>query len=177
MTKRERVFAKYGGKCAYTGQPLGNDWQIDHLVPVIRIRKNKYCKMELSEEDKAWNKRCENIENLMPACRIVNHYKFCDSLEQFRKIIMTLQSRIDKMPVWLREDLKYEQRLRNQYEAAGMTYDPFKDLSPYRTKTKKRFLYIMQVAQLFGITQKTPFSGKFYFETLTASNGTTGENP
>ena len=36
MTKREKVYNKYGGKCAYTGKPLGQDWQIDHVTSQIK---------------------------------------------------------------------------------------------------------------------------------------------
>ena len=32
MTKRERIFKKYDGLCAYTGKPLEKDWQIDHVT-------------------------------------------------------------------------------------------------------------------------------------------------
>ena len=31
MTKREKVYNKFNGKCAYTGTPLESDWQIDHM--------------------------------------------------------------------------------------------------------------------------------------------------
>lgn len=31
MTKREKVYSKFDGKCAYSGTPLESDWQIDHM--------------------------------------------------------------------------------------------------------------------------------------------------
>jgi 5-methylcytosine-specific restriction endonuclease McrA len=31
--KREQVYKKYGGRCAYTGTPLKDDWQVDHIIP------------------------------------------------------------------------------------------------------------------------------------------------
>jgi 5-methylcytosine-specific restriction endonuclease McrA len=34
---REEVYNKYGGLCAYTGKPLGDDWQIDHIHPKCSI--------------------------------------------------------------------------------------------------------------------------------------------
>lgn len=36
MTKRERIYNKFGGLCAYSGTPLEDDWQIEHIDPVIR---------------------------------------------------------------------------------------------------------------------------------------------
>jgi 5-methylcytosine-specific restriction endonuclease McrA len=30
---RRVIHDKFGGRCAYTGKPLGDDWQIDHVVP------------------------------------------------------------------------------------------------------------------------------------------------
>lgn len=35
MNKRERIYNKFGGLCAYSGTPLEDDWQIDHICPVI----------------------------------------------------------------------------------------------------------------------------------------------
>jgi hypothetical protein len=130
MTLREKVYAKYGGKCAYTGKPLESDWQIDHIVP-------KYKAMFL-EWDK---KKLNSIENLIPTFKIINHYKRTKSLEGFRKFIADLQRRINELPK------------RTTREA-----------------TIKRAAYIKRVAELFGITPETPFSGKFYFETLEATN-------
>lgn len=36
ISKKDRqiVRSKYGGKCAYTGKPLAEDWQVDHVEPV-----------------------------------------------------------------------------------------------------------------------------------------------
>jgi len=124
MTLREKVYAKYNGKCAYTGKPLESDWQIDHIIP-------KY-KAMFPEWDK---KKLDSIENLVPTFKIINHYKRAKSIEGFRKFIAGLQCRINKLPK------------RTTREA-----------------TIKRGLYIKQVAELFGITPETPFSGKFYFE-------------
>ena len=33
MINRQRIYAKYQGRCAYTGKPLGDDWQVDHIIP------------------------------------------------------------------------------------------------------------------------------------------------
>lgn len=34
--QREKVRMKYGGLCAYSGTPLKDDWQVDHVVPIVR---------------------------------------------------------------------------------------------------------------------------------------------
>jgi len=79
MKRREKVYAKYGGRCAYTGRPLGDDWQIDHAMPKIKKKSN-------------------SIENLLPSLKIINHYKRGLTVEQFREYIATLQGRIDNIP-------------------------------------------------------------------------------
>lgn len=86
---REIVFNKFGGLCAYSGTPLKEDWQIDHLEPVVRdfktgnfIYKENNC-----------------IENLMPCQRLINHYKHSMSLEKFRNwILASLHERLKKLP-------------------------------------------------------------------------------
>lgn len=116
MTKRERIFYKYNGLCAYTGKPLGKDWQIDHL----------------------WPKRLDgdnNEKNLVPAIKIINHYKRAHTLETFRLLMSDFHVRLKKLPK------------KTKVEA-----------------TKKRIIYMNEVARLFDITTEKPFDGKFYFE-------------
>ena len=33
---REIIKNKFGGKCAYTGTELKDDWQVDHVNPIVR---------------------------------------------------------------------------------------------------------------------------------------------
>lgn len=121
---REAVFNKYGGLCAYSGTPLESDWQVDHVVP-----KN-WCYFMKTDLD--------NIDNLVPCQKTINHYKRALSIEQFRRS-------------WLgRLHIKLEKLPKN----------------PRAEKSKKHILYMMKVASYFGITKGKPFSGKFYFETL-----------
>ena len=35
--EREQVRMKYGGRCAYCGNDLGERWHADHFAPVIRL--------------------------------------------------------------------------------------------------------------------------------------------
>ena len=63
---RERVKAKYGGRCAYCGIVLGDRWQVDHIYPVYRGGKD-----------------AEN--NYNPACCVCNLWKRTFTLDEFRR--------------------------------------------------------------------------------------------
>lgn len=128
--KRQKIFERYNGLCAYTGKPLGYDWQVDHQEPHF------YCHMHMRDPDRP--------ENLFPTMRIVNHYKRCQTLEQFRTYMLSFHNRLKKLP-------------RN----------------PRVTRSEKRKDYMLRVAEAFGITNDQPFNGVFYFETLIQSNDTT----
>jgi endonuclease I len=125
---RELIRIKFNGKCAYTGTELKNDWQIDHVKPRImyEVGRNTY---EGNPND---------ISNLVPCQRIVNHYKGSLDLENFRNWYLGgLHDRLKKLPK-----------------------------NPKAEKSHKRKAYLLEVAELFGITEDKPFSGEFYFETL-----------
>lgn len=85
---REAVYRKYGGRCAYCGRPIDYKMmQVDHFRPV-----------RLWEPD---DPKANDISNLMPACRMCNHYKRANSLETFRKYIA-------EIPRKLRDDYIYK---------------------------------------------------------------------
>mgnify|MGYP000276355268 CR=1 FL=1 len=131
---REKVYQKYDGKCAYTGTDLKDDWQVDHITPVVRMNM-------VAPEDRhkmGWPEHHNDINNLMPVQRIVNHYKRCLDLSQFRKWYLGgLHERLKKLP----KNPKAEQSIR-------------------------RKAYLLEIAELFGIEPDKPFKGKFYFEEL-----------
>jgi HNH endonuclease. len=119
MIDRDAVYNKFGGRCAYTGKPLEADWQVDHIVP----------KRSGGTDD---------IDNLLPALHIVNHYKRALSIELFRNWFLSgLHQRLHKLP-------------KNPRTERGM----------------KKKAYLLRVAEAFGITEDKPFCGKFWFETL-----------
>ena len=63
---REKVYNKYGGRCAYCGMPIDiKDMQIDHREP------------------KAFGGK-DTLENYEPSCRLCNHYKRANTIESFR---------------------------------------------------------------------------------------------
>lgn len=86
MNRRDRIFNRYGGKCAYSGTDLLPDWQIDHVEPVVRMMYSR-------EMHRAHN---DYEENMVPCQRIINHYKHSYSLEDFRRTMSTLHLRVDK---------------------------------------------------------------------------------
>lgn len=96
MTKRliQSVFDKYDGLCAYTGKPLGDDWQVDHIIP-----KCHYIWFQSSEmKIKHGVSNVDDIKNLMPAKSIVNHYKRALDLDGFRYYMCGFHKRIAKLP-------------------------------------------------------------------------------
>lgn len=85
---RQKVFEKYGGLCAYSGTPLEDDWQVDHLVPV-KLFEMGYDQFEDPN----------HIDNLMPTQRIVNHYKRTLTLDKFKNWLLGgLHNRLKKLP-------------------------------------------------------------------------------
>lgn len=86
---REQVYKKYNGHCAYCGCKLEyKDMQVDHVISV-------------------YGKDGSNdLDNLMPTCRMCNFYKSTYSLDDFRKNLETLHERLQKTFIY-RLALKY----------------------------------------------------------------------
>jgi len=94
MNKRQIVFNKYGGKCAYCGCDLDEKFQVDHMVS-----KNYWYHID-SEDPSCVN----DISNLMPACVQCNHYKRSHCLEDkfshvgFRTYMLSFHIRLGSIP-------------------------------------------------------------------------------
>ena len=85
---REAVYAKYGGHCAYCGRAIDiKDMQVDHFLPL--------------RAGKIYAVATDDFSNLIPACRMCNHYKRANSLETFRRYIA-------EIPRKLRENYIYK---------------------------------------------------------------------
>lgn len=88
---RQKIFDKYGGKCAYCGCDLVKGWHVDEIYPCRRIYKDGpydpvrriYPQMLIgySHPDRL------HIDNQMPACASCNINKHSGSLEDFRSLI------------------------------------------------------------------------------------------
>ncbi len=86
---REQVYKKYNGHCAYCGCEIEyKDMQVDHVISVY----GKY--------------GSNDLDNLMPTCRMCNFYKSTYSLDDFRKNLETLHERLQKTFIY-RLALKY----------------------------------------------------------------------
>jgi uncharacterized protein (TIGR02646 family) len=85
ISKKTRlaVYEKYDGHCAYCGREIRyEDMQVDHFKP-----------------QRAWNAQdcgTDDIENLMPSCRMCNHYKRAHSLDVFRQYIASIPAKLRK---------------------------------------------------------------------------------
>lgn len=135
---RQKVFDKYGGLCAYTGKPLDDKWQVDHMRSKTTFGYSIMGECKTREEYNQRLKEVDHIDNLMPAVQIINHYKRGHHLESFREYMLSFHKRLAKLPK-----------------------------TTSLESTKKRIEYMNKVADLFGITADVPFCGVFFFETLT----------
>lgn len=81
--EREAIKAKFGGRCAYCGEPLGDRWHADHLEAVIRETEYHYGSA-FRPTGKLLRPEHDHIGNLMPACAPCNIDKGPNSLEWWR---------------------------------------------------------------------------------------------
>lgn len=81
MIKREIIFNKFGGRCAYCGCEIKlKGFHVDHLISLCEYRnKIQYYVNQ--------NFNPHKIENLMPSCASCNNYKRAHSLSYFRSEI------------------------------------------------------------------------------------------
>ena len=121
---RDLVYEKYNGLCAYSGTLLEYDWQVDHVIP----KRLFYYGVVDGDPD--------HIDNLVPAQRLINHYKGGLSLSEFKGMswLGNLHKKIDKPK------------------------------NPRTEKSKKTKEYICKIAGYFGVTPDKPFDGIFHFE-------------
>ena len=85
MTKRQKVYDKFNGKCAYCGCELKAGFHIDHIEP---IRRNS--------DGSCLNPENESIENMNPSCPSCNIMKHSMTLEQFRESIKNFVTNLNK---------------------------------------------------------------------------------
>lgn len=123
---RSAVFNKFNGRCAYTGKPLDSTWQVDHAIPAYLYYMG------------AVPGNPNDIGNLLPTFKIINHYKRAQyNIEHFRRYMLLFHERLQRLPK-----------------------------NPRSDKYIRRKVYMLTIADLFDITSEKPFSGKFYFETI-----------
>lgn len=154
---RQRVFDKFGGKCAYCGCELTKGWHVDELQPcrrkyrwekghfregktILTIQEaNRLSESEMAQRGIKWiapryvfdgyeHPERLHVDNQMPACASCNINKHSMSLEQFRQLI------------------------------AGF----IKHLNGVNTQYK--------IAKRYGLVQETGNEVKFYFEMFNQNN-------
>ena len=86
LTKKQRAVLreKYGGKCAYCGNDLGERWHADHIEPVVRL--DWLSKIGMQNRPPEYPER-DTLENMNPACAPCNIDKHSMSLESWRSVI------------------------------------------------------------------------------------------
>ena len=117
--KRQAIYDKFGGKCAYTGKPLGDDWQIDHIISKVWCRCYAGTPMAVNQD---------HTDNLLPTLRIINHYKRGLDLAGFRNYMLTFHLRLAKLPKTTRlpSTERRKKYMQEVADAFGITVDkPF----------------------------------------------------
>lgn len=78
---RQQVYEKYDGHCAYCGCELAyKDMQVDHVDPCYRNDPESKTGNEVKKSADELNQ----LDNLMPSCRMCNFYKGTGNPEMFR---------------------------------------------------------------------------------------------
>lgn len=84
--EREKLKMKFGGVCAYCGQPLADRWHVDHIEAVERemvfVREGHRTRLKPTGKFHRPERDC--IENMNPACAPCNIDKHAMSLESWR---------------------------------------------------------------------------------------------
>jgi len=79
---RQLIIEKYDYHCAYCGCEITlKTMQVDHKTSIHIGGTN-------------------DIENLMPACRLCNHYKRAETLETFRGYIVDMLRKLEKVYIF-----------------------------------------------------------------------------
>lgn len=88
---RDKVFAKYEGRCAYCGCELKKGWHVDHIDPAYHNWTDEQMKIH-SKKTRGANE----IENLNPSCPRCNRWKSTYTIEQFRNEILLQIERLKR---------------------------------------------------------------------------------
>jgi 5-methylcytosine-specific restriction endonuclease McrA len=95
---REKVWAKYGKRCAYCGKPLTyKQLQVDHIEPVIRGGGGFRPGADVPEEVRkllGTTGANDSFDNLNPSCARCNNWKHAMKLETFRAEIARQTERL-----------------------------------------------------------------------------------
>ncbi len=139
---REIIKNKFGGKCAYTGTELKDDWQVDHVKPIVRNWWDGTC--IFGEE--------HHIDNMFPCQKIVNHYKGSLDLELFRTWYLGgLHTRLGRLPKNPKSEksIKKKKYLLEVASLFGITPDkPFSGIFYFETIGEKTPLQLVKQGRI-----------------------------
>jgi 5-methylcytosine-specific restriction endonuclease McrA len=86
--QREKIAAKFQGRCAYCAHPLGDRWHADHVDPIMRgWTDSDLEKFKMTRGD-------DSIENLVPSCERCNLRKSKMSAGLFKMEIRALAGQL-----------------------------------------------------------------------------------
>jgi len=92
MIKRERIYQKFDGKCAYCGCDLPDKWHIDHIKPIFRGSGNTVGFMfegKWVQKARSEYAGTDTEDNMYPACPQCNIAKSNLTVEEFRRSILS----------------------------------------------------------------------------------------
>lgn len=82
IVSRKKVYAKYGGRCAYCGIALPKyGWDRDHVAPIVRYKGQRY---SFSGRYGCKYPENHNIDNIVACCKPCNKDKGSMDLETWR---------------------------------------------------------------------------------------------
>lgn len=84
---RQKIFDKYGGKCAYCGCELKKGWHIDHIESLGRNFRYDKEKKKLVHDGTCNRPHNDNFGNSNPSCASCNITKATLDIEGFRAYI------------------------------------------------------------------------------------------
>lgn len=88
MKKKDRIYKKFNGLCAYSGTQLEDDWEMDHMNPIIRdLRTGK----PLFPQD-------DSEENLVPCQKLINRYKANWDVRTLKHYLSRFHIQLAKLP-------------------------------------------------------------------------------
>jgi len=85
--QREQIAKRFDGRCAYCGQPLGENWHADHVEPLLRGWTPQEARTL------GVSKGIDAPENIVPSCATCNLRKSKMSVGLFRHEIRAIPSR------------------------------------------------------------------------------------
>ncbi|HEY8878245.1 MAG TPA: HNH endonuclease [Roseateles sp.] len=103
-TRREALRMKFGGLCAYCGNPLGDRWHADHFEPLLR---QDWLKKRHGLERAPDYPERDRLDNMMPACAPCNLYKLNRSLEDFRRELGAMVAVLERSQSTFRHALRF----------------------------------------------------------------------